>query len=47
VSVVDKSGLIIQELKRKQKIKLNTTSSKYINNLVVREYINDYNGTDV
>jgi type I restriction enzyme R subunit len=37
--------LIIQELKRKQKIKLDTTSAKYINNLVVREYINEYNGT--
>ena len=39
--------LIIQELKRKQKIKLDTTSAKYINNLVVREYINEYNGTDI
>ncbi len=39
--------LIIQELKRKQKIKLDTISSKYINNLVVREYINEYNGTEI
>jgi type I restriction enzyme R subunit len=37
--------LIIQELKGSQKIKLDSSSAKYINNLVVKEYINEYNGT--
>jgi type I restriction enzyme R subunit len=37
--------LIIQELKGSQKIKLDSSSAKFINNLVVKEYINEYNGT--
>ena len=37
-------SLIVKELKRKQKISnLDTSSIKYINNLVVKEYINEYN----
>jgi len=36
--------LIVKELKHKQKIaNLDVTSAKYINNLVVKEYINEYN----
>jgi len=36
--------LIVKELKHKQKIEnLDVTSAKYINNLVVKEYINEYN----
>lgn len=38
------SRLIVKELKNRQKIKnLDASSVKYINNLVVKEYINEYN----
>ena len=38
---------IVEELKSKQKIKeLDVNSIKYINNLVVKEYMNEYNGVN-
>ncbi len=39
--------LIIEQFKNKNKINLNAESSKYINNLVVNEYINEFYGRAV
>ena len=39
--------LVIDQFKNKNKIKLNAESSKYINNLVVNEYINEFYGRAV
>ena len=36
--------LVIQQFVRENKIKLDAESSKYINSLVVREYMNEFNG---
>ena len=36
--------LVIDQFKNKQKVNLNAESSKYINNLVVNEYINEFYG---
>lgn len=40
-------GLVIEQFKNKNKIDLNADSSKYINNLVVNEYINEFYGRAV
>jgi len=40
-------GLVIEQFKNKNKIDLNAESSKYINNLVVNEYINEFYGRAV
>ena len=39
--------LVIDQFKNKNKINLNAESSKYINNLVVNEYINEFYGRTV
>jgi len=39
--------LVIEQFMKKNKIKLNAESSKYINNLVVSEYINEFYGRAV
>lgn len=36
--------LLIDQFKNQQKIDINAEMSKYINNLIVKEYINEYNG---
>ena len=36
--------LVIDQLKNKHKFQINAEASKYINKLVVDEYINEYNG---
>ena len=36
--------LVIDQFKNQQKINLNPEASKYINQLVVKEYMNEYNG---
>ncbi len=36
--------IVIQEFKIKQKLPLNAEASKYINRLVVKEYMNEFNG---
>lgn len=36
--------LVINEFKNNQKINLNADASHYINQLVVKEYINEFNG---
>ena len=38
--------VVIDELKYRQKIALDAESTKYINNLVVKEYLNEYNGVN-
>ena len=40
-------GLVIDRFKNKNNINLNAESSKYINNLVVNEYINEFYGRAV
>jgi type I restriction enzyme R subunit len=37
--------IVIEQFMNKQKIKLDLEASKYINNLVVKEYINEFNGS--
>ena len=37
-------GLVIDQFKNKNNINLNAEASKYINNLVVNEYINEFYG---
>ena len=39
--------LVIEQFMKKNKIKLNADTSKYINNLVVSEYINEFYGRAV
>ena len=39
--------LVINQFKNKNKIPLNADASKYINNLVVTEYINEFYGRAV
>lgn len=39
--------LVIDQFKNKNKVELNASSSKYINNLVVNEYINEFYGRAV
>ena len=39
--------LVIEQFMKKNKIKLNAESSKYINNLVVNEYVNEFYGRAV
>jgi len=39
--------LVIDQFKNKNKIPLNADASKYINNLVVNEYINEFYGRAV
>jgi len=39
--------LVIDQFKNKNKVKLNAEASKYINNLVVNEYINEFYGRAV
>jgi len=39
--------LIIDQFKNKNKIPLNAEASKYINNLVVNEYVNEFYGRAV
>lgn len=39
--------LVVEQFMKKNKIKLNTESSKYINNLVVSEYMNEFYGRAV
>jgi type I restriction enzyme R subunit len=34
----------IRQLKGEQKINLNSSAAKHINTLVVREYLNEFNG---
>jgi hypothetical protein len=34
----------LDKMKNQQKIDINAEMSKYINNLIVKEYINEYNG---
>lgn len=38
--------LVIEEFKNRQKLQLNSDTSKYINNLVVKEYLNEFNGAN-
>lgn len=37
--------IVIEQFKDKQKFQLDLEVSKYINNLVVKEYINEFNGS--
>jgi len=37
--------IVINQFKQQQKINLNPDTSRYINNLVVREYLNEFNNT--
>lgn len=37
--------LVINQFKKEQKIDINTTDVKRINNIIVREYMNEYNGS--
>ncbi len=39
--------LVIEQFKKKNKIPLTVEASKYINNLVVNEYINEFYGRAV
>ena len=39
--------LVIDEFKNKHKINLNADSSRYINKLVVNEYINEFYARDI
>lgn len=36
--------LVIHQFKNQQNINLNAEASKYINQLVVKEYMNEFNG---
>jgi type I restriction enzyme R subunit len=38
---------VIARFKNEQKIELNADATKYINKLVVNEYINEFNGVNV
>ena len=36
--------LVINQFKKEQKIEINTTDVRRINNIIVKEYMNEYNG---
>jgi len=40
-------NMVIEEFKKKNKVPLNAESAKYINNLVVTEYINEFLGKSI
>lgn len=39
--------IVVKQFKGKQKINLNADSARYINTLVVKEYMNEFNNEEI